>query len=512
MNTVSFLRERVVIALLAGGTLCAWLCACVTDLNHPPGVRYVRIGAAIFLFAVGFLEYRRPWWGFVLFLIIWPQEFIIKHLLASYVSSFFEALPSYSGGPMASVLCLTYFFRTWKQNEFGQVNDGPRDNWLTAFRILFWMLAAAWVVSVAGFYLRFKIPQEGWQYDHVDLRRLLSPSPRSVLNPLLLTSEYLPPLLLGLILLNGLARPKGAIGNKWLNEIVPPVLLLHAFLAGGTLILIESFVDWVTRNQGNISGPFLNRNLLASVLILILAASLAALARGSGITKLPLIGIAIAATALALATESKNALLMLLALPLLWLVINLRVARLTIVAGVSAALVFAILKAPLPSPDNYSPRSLVRTLYALRSRNWDEASSLRLKAFQAAGSIWREFPITGAGPGSYLMLTGEQARFREFAQAYGCPPAHAHNAPLHLLAEVGPIGSTAWTLIWIILPAAGLVFWKNGNYLLLVSLLIGIVNLLDYSWSLTGFPAVSVILLSGACAMKTQSIELQAVR
>src|SRR5437764_462470 len=78
--------ERRIVGGLDLALLAVWSVACITDFNHPPGTRYVRVLAILLVALIGRIELRRPWWGVSLFLLLWPQSLAIREFLALYVS------------------------------------------------------------------------------------------------------------------------------------------------------------------------------------------------------------------------------------------------------------------------------------------------------------------------------------------------------------------------------------------------------------------------------------------
>jgi O-antigen ligase len=73
----------------------------------------------------------------------------------------------------------------------------------------------------------------------------------------------------------------------------------------------------------------------------------------------------------------------------------------------------------------------------------------RLDIWKTAGSIWAENPVTGVGPGQFPEAYA-QARVpgKEFLPATLFePPPHAHNLPLHVLAEGGLFAAVALAAI-----------------------------------------------------------------
>ena len=87
---------------------------------------------------------------------------------------------------------------------------------------------------------------------------------------------------------------------------------------------------------------------------------------------------------------------------------------------------------------------------------------LRLSAWRDAVHLFRSRPITGTGLGTYdevtYRLDGTTADpyFRQ--QGW-----HAHNVYLHLLAETGILGLTAWCYFWYVIVAHLLGVWRHAG-------------------------------------------------
>ena len=69
---------RLVIGTLSLAILLIWIGACFTDINFPSHARTVRLLTACVVLAIGFVETRRPWLGFQIALIGWPQGLLLR--------------------------------------------------------------------------------------------------------------------------------------------------------------------------------------------------------------------------------------------------------------------------------------------------------------------------------------------------------------------------------------------------------------------------------------------------
>src|SRR5688572_3621137 len=86
--------------------LCLWGVLCISDVNHPPGVRWVRLATFLFVVGLGLLEIRYPWKGVMAFLCLWPFMHPIREVLTEHVTVHFSALPMFWSGPAASSLAI----------------------------------------------------------------------------------------------------------------------------------------------------------------------------------------------------------------------------------------------------------------------------------------------------------------------------------------------------------------------------------------------------------------------
>lgn len=85
-----------------------------------------------------------------------------------------------------------------------------------------------------------------------------------------------------------------------------------------------------------------------------------------------------------------------------------------------------------------------------------EDNSSRIVLWEAALDIWRDYPILGAGPGSFLTVS---EAYLDRYTGHATP----HNLVLSIAAELGLVGMIAFG--WIILRAAryGLRLWRHGD-------------------------------------------------
>ena len=498
--------EKRLLGWASAFLLLAWSTACLVDINHPPGVRYVRLTALAVVLAIGWLEYAKPWYGFYALLLIWPQELVVKDWLIRHAGELWSSLPSIVGGPLAAVLATAFWLRS-RATANKSVQPAARDPWLPAFRVSLWVLAASWVVSTAAFYVRYAAPMDGWVIVPVDPRRLLSPVPRSGLCPIFSTLNYVPAFFLGLLLLNRLSSQPEQHGTETSAAVAPVRRLLLCMAASGTIVTAEAFLQLTCgwRWPFDVSppgGPFQHRNFLAPVLVVAAVITFLLSARlRSRYARASCVLLGLLQLAAACQTGSRNGVFMVLMLACLVMCARASWRKALFLLCGSVLLLCLMFWLPLPSAGSFSsevPRRLLATLDYLRRGAWDDFLDLRLRFFGAALQIWRQYPVTGSGPNTFMMLTHPAAAFKGPFLAYGYPPVHAHNLPLHLLAELGPLAALSWTATWLIIPACALFKARTG--LAVALLLIGLGNVFDVSWYLNGMTTLSVVLIVLFCA------------
>ncbi|MFH0939343.1 MAG: O-antigen ligase family protein [Planctomycetota bacterium] len=530
--------ERRLLGALAAVCLAPWLIACVTDVNHPPGTRTVRISAAVVVIGLGLLEYYRAWWGFYVFLALWPHALVVQELLIKCVSPLFEAFPKWWAGPAAAILAMSYLFRSWARGRrdacgtsvviLDSESESSNRRWSNAVRIGLWLLVLAWLVAMTCALFRTAHPGPDWKVECTDLRHLLLPGPFSSLYPLLWTLEFLPSLILGLALLNpsGRSNPDGRATRPQI-ELLSPVLPMQrsAGVSPATLARLDQILPvntcvWIACASGAVaamylllqylfdwhwsfdmtppSGPFPNRNTTAPFLLITATLTMTLMAKASWTAR---IGVGIAGlfqTLMALMLGSRNAwlmLVMLLAIPLLRLK---KWAMVGVCASLIAICVSVILWAPLNKLASFTPQRILTTIEGARINNLKQATGDRQGIYQAAYEIFKTYPLTGSGPGTIHMLAHRDSRFGAYIKDgdnYYPFFSHAHSIPIHLLAECGLLGMASWVLLWLILPVLAISRWKAGWSFATAVLIAGLGNLCDACWFTPGMTTFCVLLL-----------------
>jgi hypothetical protein len=494
--------ERRVLGLLSLLLLSLWALACITDYNHPPGVRYVRVLAILLVTLVGMLEFRRPWWGFYVLLLFWPQSLAIREFCVQFISPLFDGLPDFWGGPLACALTLGVLARESAERPLlPPLEKTPPP--LRLFRGALWFFAGAYTLTAIIGYFRLNAPPPDWPIPHASWRVFLNPGV-SQLTPLTSLLSLLPPLLLGLALLNLLADKPGVLQ--------PPVQKLIALsCASGLLAALQLFIQIKMGSFGYRftggwipAGPFEHRNTAGPVFALFFALACIAADRARRCGKVNnaalFLGSGMVLLLAAYMSTSRNALFILLAIPWLALLARptvLRAAAAVLIPAAGLALVFWM---PLPHSDPNPRNAVDRILLTIENARAGEVNGLsggRTPLFQTALNIGRDFPLAGSGVGSFPILARPDSPYRApgLVDAYGA----AHSMPLNLFAESGIIVALGWLLLWILLPLAALLRAPRAGGVCVVLLAFGLGNLVDTMWLVPGITTFSILLIYLAC-------------
>jgi O-antigen ligase len=490
--------ERRLIGGFGSLLLFTWLLICITDVNHPPGVRWIRMLIGVLVLSIGALEYFRPRRGFYLLLLLWPNMLVVRELLATHVSPLLAAIPNFWGGPAsAALLCAV-----WLRSE----SDSPATRSVSARRVLpfyyaLCLLIIAWIVAAVFGVWRSTHPPADWRVDATDVRHLLDPGLFVGLYPALLSLEILPALLLGALLLHLLSR-----GELTGETAVPVRTVVLTAAIGATIAAMLFTLQMITGgqwafNQGTMAGPFISRNTVAPVLILSGVLWFYLWKSESLARRWTFLMAGIALLFLACASASRNGLFLIASFGFLLLFFKASMRRMAIAAASLLILVAALFHAPLPAAYNQRDemaRRTIETIQDVRAGNWDKAFGYRLQLYYAAAAIAADYPVTGSGPGTFPMQVRPGTRYSKMV--HEAEIFSAHSLPVNLLAEIGLIGMAAWVVFWIVLPWIGLARWPAGNFLMLATLLAGFANLLDTVWYAPGMTLICVLLPVLACA------------
>ena len=485
--------EAQVLGIAAALLLISWIGACLGR----SGSWFGRLLPPVLALGLGLLERRCPWRGFQLYLLCWP---CVKGLSAFAK----EGSPTLSFstdwmGPAVGVLSVVY----WMRLRRAQASDGDAaqeapasvtnsaagtGGWLQAFRWALWILVLSCLMAGLCGSLRLFFGPSGWG------------AGARVSAPLTAADDVLPPLVLGLLLLNGL-WPRRA--DSALRAPFRPLAwaLVLGGVACGVWVLVQRLagVNWPYVDTQPFSGPFSNRNTAAPVLMLLAVLALVLFRKPRWEACASLLSGGFLGV-MALATGSRAGALIAAALPILLLFWKASGLRAFVALVLMAALAAAALWVPLPEPSALAADSLqqraVDALQGLRKGDLNRATGNRWELQAAAWAAWKEYPLTGTGPDSYRFLIRPPARFgRHFANPENQRQRWCHCTPLQLLVENGIPGGLAWAAAWLVLPFLALMRWRTANGLALTALLCGLANLVDCSWPVPGLTFAMVAVL-----------------
>lgn len=455
---------------------------------------------AVVILNWGLLEYLKPWWGFYLFLLLWPSIWVIGELLAIWVNPYWAGMPWFFPAPLTTALSFAcwlrfekgmYVVRMWDKHAL----HGAGHHWFLAFRIALWGLFFAyffsWMVSV----WRLNNPHLGWV--------IPSDAKQQILAPIL---TYLPSLLLGLLLLNRLSE-------KYSDpKAFPHLKMIALTIAGGVIAAIfftyqiRTGYTWWFNNGDPLGGPFFNRNTTAPFLSLI-GLLLLAVPTSSKWKRISFYLLGALFFSLTVLTQSRNGIFMILCLMVALFFIRAAWIRFALAAAVLIFLYLLLFWLPLPNSTAVSLVGLSRSISSIESLRTDGMSQAvgdRWPLFQTAIMIFKDYPWIGSGPGTFGMLTAEGSLFGSTTGGLHLPSPHS--IPLHLLAETGLLGAVSWSLAWVLLPFLAVIRWQRGNMLALTVLIMGLGNIFDTVWMLTGMTTLCVLLIVWACAEENKSI------
>src|SRR4051794_13254852 len=100
MQSRAWVYEQRAVGVAASLLFVAKLTPCITDVNHPPGTRWVRVIIAALVIGIAALEFLRPWRGILAAVIAWPHMLIVRETFFLKVSPLYAALPPLWGGTL----------------------------------------------------------------------------------------------------------------------------------------------------------------------------------------------------------------------------------------------------------------------------------------------------------------------------------------------------------------------------------------------------------------------------
>ncbi len=519
------------------GVLCSifvivWTFWSIFSFSHEVSfdIFLARIVSLMFLFGIGWAEFKIPRAGVLLFILIWPEMLVFRELAHTHLRPWFIMFPENWGGPLAASLGVAIWFRQKQWSAYGlnsQLNEGdenrpnPPKNFreTTAWRWTFRILFVALFLSAAQGLLHSKNPLPGWVVEPTSWKDMIQLPAYGSLRPVFLFWNLAPCILLGLIFLNPVLQkylsPLHTNAQLKINlDLIPwSLFAISLFVAGQVIFQVGSATQgsfslshrwefgeqyknfkWAF-DQGPPAGPFSNRNTTGPFLVTHGALGFALAFKMDGKARWLVLASSLIVLWAAFLTQSRNTWFMLAALPWLALFIRAGWKRLLTAFLSFALMVTTLLYAPLPKAESGSPTAFSRvtkSLHEFRSGKSQAASTGRQALWSVSWQIIRAHPL-GSGLGTFPYQAHPNSAI---GKQYSLGAHHSpHSMPIHLLVEAGPLALIAWLGLWIFLPWKALIFWKKNNIFALPVLLVGMGNLLDTSWLVSGFTTVSVLLI-----------------
>jgi O-antigen ligase len=391
--------------------------------------------------------------------------------------------------------------------------------WIQGARVSLWAIVMSYVLSCIMISINLLDPPGGWMVVSGSWSNLKALNSYSTFSPVWATINALSSLLLGLLLISYVSVARLDAKNKMydgleqmpVNPVVVVCSLTGFLLSLHVITQLMTGYQWPFINDVQPSGPFENRNLLSPLLV-IFGAICFSVEFKTEVYKFPFFLLGCLLLLLAMLTCSRNGLL--LATLTLLIFLSIRATRKRLIYSVIILVPFLAVSTVVW--EGLSSHCLINTIDRMKktfettsvhqetplasdeaessSSEWKEP---RPRIYATAIRIWAEHPLAGAGPMSFVMLTHMNARYGSVSDELGESLVHAHNIPLHLLAEIGIFGSVAWIALWCLGPL--IVFFKSraGILAALPVLLIGIGSQFDYLWRAPGMNTFSVIILIG---------------
>ena len=200
----------------------------------------------------------------------------------------------------------------------------------------------------------------------------------------------------------------------------------------------------VENHEGRIAGwwhPVVGGGILVAAMGLHMPAAM----WGSGRTRwLGLAGLSVSAIGV-LATGTRGAwaaggLLCIIGLVLMMRVRRVPIRRIALVSAIAAVLV-GITGFVIRDSIKIRIDETRAELREMEAGDYSSYSGRRVRMAHEAINAFRSHPIQGVGTGAYEEWCASQS------QAYG---AHAHNAPLHILATLGVVGGVLWAVLLVV--------------------------------------------------------------
>lgn len=472
--------------------LIGFALTCVTDLNHPPGIRAVRIASLGFIVLLSLIEYKCAWSGVTIFAIVWPQKLPMKVWMSQNISPLLDMMPDITAWPIAIGLTAAIAVRHLRTIPPDSHNFKTQHNSLMVqvAPLGIYLLILSTIVSSIFACNRLVNHATEWGLIRLDYRMLSGNHPLATLRPIWNALPILVNCLFALVILRTLLFEKNvAYRFRWvlMGMVLSGVIVTFQFAWQ-----IRDNWYWYQFDESPPSGPFSNRNTLAPMLLLFTFAALASLTLfKSNFVRSTSIVLATAFVVASLLSKSRNGLVTLISG--FWSLLFIGNNRLLTTFAIFLPFVLALtILIWLPFPDTTSIKNgtlkrTVQTILDIRSGKWTEATTGRTEVWSAAWRMWKQHPITGVGPGTFYIYANISPETRSDSfEKKGIPSFGAHCTPLHLLAECGPVASMSWVFLFIALPFSVILKQRKFSALSIGLLVLGLSNLLDMPWLIDG--------------------------
>lgn len=495
--------ERRILVWLAGGLLAAWALSLLTGstVNVPDvpslNVRLYRAFGVAAVGAVFFAAWRRPLTTLGFFLVLWPLTANWTDQLDYWMRCWFQTrewslTPQIGEGPLALALAVGL---TLSPRGALAANDqtaslsssaapSPAWNWAAIFRVAFWFYAFTILGSVLvgmawSFSLSASWPAINVFHNFRNFAFACSPYfPEGDVAPLVAGLRNVAPVLFGLALLR-LSTPDATERRRLLGCLVGGAVLV------GVSVILHGFYNRLfflpagSLYNGLLTHPHFTGPVVVCGLFLV-----AHCLRGQTWRRVvPLLAVWLLLLWALLLTGCRNA----------WLFLPVGFAGAALLAGgarrwgtAALAAILLLSAAALPwimpktQPDHFFNRRLSGVWQHAETGDYRKVLGERLHIYEFSWRLFGAYPVAGVGCGLFHQLTRSETAF---ADRWHGPRNifHAHNLPLHRLAESGLPGLAACLAALFLLPA--LAAWRErkgkAGSLFGIVLLMSLMNLLD---------------------------------
>lgn len=500
------LRSRSEGAVLLGvaiSLLAVFTAICFTDLNHPPGARWVRIGSVMAVMVLAVAEYKIAFSGVALFAGLFSQFLTMKFLYVPRLTAHWDAVPDITSWACAAGLAAAIAVR-----QLRTVPPDPMPAQSEAISLFYRLLPIALfalmaftLLSAFVSFFRMRAAPESWGVLNANFRGLLSLHPLSELRPLWNALPIVANGILALALVRTVLFETG-VGSriKWAISAFVAAMVLAAVQFAWQL---NANWTWPFHNGGP-SGPFVNRNLAVPLMIMGAICLLWLIKESRSWVLRGVYGVlALVLCWYALRMGSRAGIVILLGLAWSYALAGAgKIRAILIGAGLPAMMLAALYWVPLPEPSTIqdeTARRSVETLVSIRAGDWRGASTYRNELWYGAIKIWMQFPALGSGPGTYYLYVNYVPQTRvDAVKTHGVASFSAHSSPINLLAECGPLASLSWIYIFLVAPLYVLMTSKRLPLLSVALFAFGIVNLMDTAWYSDGAMTMASVWIATA--------------